>query len=119
MADGPVLIAGGGIGGLTAAVALRQAGFEVQVFEQAEEIREIGAGIAISPNAISALRRIGLDQALPDALQHGPGVDALRCLRCLRQDGHGPQCEQGEEDQGAGAGIEGGTPPSVPSGRPS
>ncbi|HKI03461.1 MAG TPA: FAD-dependent monooxygenase, partial [Thermoanaerobaculia bacterium] len=63
----PVLIAGGGIGGLAAAVALRRAGFEVQVFERAEEIREIGAGIAISPNAVSALREIGLDGAVIEA----------------------------------------------------
>lgn len=67
MAEGPILIAGGGIGGLTAAIALRQAGFDVQVFEKAPEIREIGAGIAISPNAVSALRRIGLDRAVAEA----------------------------------------------------
>ena len=65
--DGPVLVAGGGIGGLTAAVALRRAGFDVQVFERAPEIREIGAGIAISPNAVIALRRLGLDQKVIDA----------------------------------------------------
>lgn len=61
---GPILVAGGGIGGLTVAVALRRAGFEVQVFERAEEIREVGAGIAIQPNAVLALRRIGLDRAV-------------------------------------------------------
>ena len=66
-AEGPILIAGGGIGGLTAAVALRQAGFAVQVFERADAIREIGAGIAISPNAVAALRRIGLDRAVIEA----------------------------------------------------
>jgi len=81
-ADGPILIAGGGIGGLTAAVALRQAGFEVQVFERAAEIREIGAGIAISPNAISALRRIGLDRAVIEA---GAVAEALD-LRTARGD---------------------------------
>lgn len=65
--DGPILVAGGGIGGLTAAVALRQAGFDVQVFERAAEIREIGAGIAISPNAVLALRRLGLDRTVTEA----------------------------------------------------
>ncbi len=65
-ANGPILVAGGGIGGLTAAVALRRAGFEVQVFERAEEIREVGAGIAIQPNAVLALRRIGLDRAVAE-----------------------------------------------------
>jgi len=38
-----ILIAGGGIGGLTAAIALRRAGFAVRVFERAPEIREVGA----------------------------------------------------------------------------
>jgi 2-polyprenyl-6-methoxyphenol hydroxylase-like FAD-dependent oxidoreductase len=66
-AKGPILVAGGGIGGLTAAVALRRAGFEVQVFERAAEIREVGAGIAIQPNAVLALRRIGLDRAVAEA----------------------------------------------------
>ena len=65
--EGPILIAGGGIGGLTAGIALRQAGFDVQVFEKAGEIREIGAGIALSPNAVSALRRVGLDRAVTEA----------------------------------------------------
>jgi 2-polyprenyl-6-methoxyphenol hydroxylase-like FAD-dependent oxidoreductase len=64
---GPILIAGGGIGGLTAAIALRRAGFDVQVFERAAEIRELGAGIAIEPNAVLALRRIGLDGAVTAA----------------------------------------------------
>lgn len=60
-------MAGGGIGGLTAGIALRRAGFAVRVLERAEEIREIGSGIAISPNAVAALRRIGLDRAVTEA----------------------------------------------------
>ncbi|HEX2224139.1 MAG TPA: FAD-dependent monooxygenase [Thermoanaerobaculia bacterium] len=58
----PILIAGGGIGGLTAGIALRRAGFEVRVFERAPEIGEVGAGLTIQSNAILALRRIGLDR---------------------------------------------------------
>jgi len=46
----PVLVAGGGIGGLAAALALVRQGFSVQVFEQAPEIGEIGAGIMRSTN---------------------------------------------------------------------
>lgn len=64
---GPILIAGGGIGGLTAGVALRRAGFEVRVFERASEIREVGAGLTIQSNAILALRHIGLDRAVVES----------------------------------------------------
>jgi 2-polyprenyl-6-methoxyphenol hydroxylase-like FAD-dependent oxidoreductase len=60
----PILIAGGGIGGLTAAIALRRAGFQVQVHERAPEIREVGAGLTIQANTILALRRAGLDRAV-------------------------------------------------------
>lgn len=44
-----ITIIGAGIGGLTAALALQRRGFKVQVFERSKEIREIGAGITISP----------------------------------------------------------------------
>lgn len=55
VSDLPVLVAGGGIGGLAAALALVRQGFQVQVFEQAPEIGEIGAGIQLGPNAFHAL----------------------------------------------------------------
>lgn len=55
-----VAIVGGGIGGLAAALALLQAGFDVQVYEQASALREVGAGIQISPNAARVLHRLGL-----------------------------------------------------------
>ena len=57
-------IAGGGIGGLTAALSLLQRGFEVHVYEQAREFAEVGAGIQVSPNASRILHRIGLADAL-------------------------------------------------------
>ncbi|MGC2522792.1 MAG: FAD-dependent monooxygenase [Stellaceae bacterium] len=55
---------GGGIGGLTAAVALRRAGFEVDVYEQAPELTQIGGGINMGPNAARILYRLGLGVGL-------------------------------------------------------
>ena len=57
-------IVGGGIGGLSAACALRLRGIDVRVFEQAEALGEIGAGLAIFPNSLRQLERMGLDEAL-------------------------------------------------------
>ena len=59
-----VLISGGGIGGLSAALSLAQSGFEVEVFEQAPEFGEVGAGIQLSPNATRVLHHLGLADAL-------------------------------------------------------
>jgi salicylate hydroxylase len=59
-----IIVVGAGIGGLTAVLMLRRAGLDVEVFEQAEELREIGAGIQISPNANRILHRLGLANAL-------------------------------------------------------
>jgi len=56
----PVLVSGGGIGGLAAALALVRQGFKVQVFEQAPEIGEIGAGIQLGPNAFHAFDALGV-----------------------------------------------------------
>src|SRR3954447_15793489 len=56
-----VLIAGGGIGGLTAAIALRHHGIEALVLEQAEVMLDIGAGIQIASNAAVVLRELGLE----------------------------------------------------------
>ena len=55
-----ILISGGGIGGLAAALALAQAGISSTVFEQAREFGEIGAGIQLAPNAFRALDRLGV-----------------------------------------------------------
>ena len=59
-----VHVVGAGIGGLTAALALRQAGFDAHVYEQAGVLREVGAGVAVSPNAVKVLHRLGLAEAL-------------------------------------------------------
>ncbi len=55
-----VVIVGGGIGGLCAALALRQAGFAPEVFEQAPALLEVGAAIAVWPNALRVLSRLGV-----------------------------------------------------------
>src|SRR5215213_9416181 len=57
-----IAIVGGGLGGLTAAIALRQRGFDVTVYEQADQLGEIGAGIQLSPNAMRVLIALGLDR---------------------------------------------------------
>jgi 2-polyprenyl-6-methoxyphenol hydroxylase-like FAD-dependent oxidoreductase len=56
----PVLVAGGGIGGLAAALALTRQGFTVKVLEQAPELGEIGAGIQLGPNAFAAFDALGV-----------------------------------------------------------
>lgn len=61
-----ILIAGAGIGGLSAAIALRKQGFDVEVVEQAEAIGEVGAGIQLSANATRVIRWLGLEEALAE-----------------------------------------------------
>src|SRR3954454_1959684 len=58
----PILVAGDGIGGLAAALALSRQGFAVKVLEQASEIGEIGAGIQLGPNAFSAFDALGVGE---------------------------------------------------------
>src|SRR5690606_25672779 len=59
-----VLIAGAGLGGLTAALALLKKGLQVQVLEQASQLGEVGAGIQLSANANRVLYGLGLEQQL-------------------------------------------------------
>jgi salicylate hydroxylase len=61
-----VAIIGCGIGGLTAARALCQRGIEVAIYESAPELREIGAGVALGPNAMKVLHALGLEDAVRD-----------------------------------------------------
>jgi salicylate hydroxylase len=58
----PVIVAGGGIGGLAAALALVRQGFEVTVLEQSPQIGEIGAGIQLGPNAFHAFDALGVGE---------------------------------------------------------
>src|SRR6058998_3317918 len=91
-----VAVNGGGIGGLTAALALRQAGFTVDVYEQAPELTQIGGGINMGPNAVRVLRRLGLGPGLDRE-----GVQPLSTHQRRWQDGRtlqraplNPECEQ-------------------------
>jgi salicylate hydroxylase len=59
-----VVIIGAGIGGLAAAVALRQRGVEVQLYERSAKLEEVGAGIQVGPNAVKVLRALGLEDEL-------------------------------------------------------
>ena len=59
-----VLIAGAGIGGLTAASCLMKAGHRVEIYEQAPALGEIGAGIQVSANAMHVMRHLGLQEKL-------------------------------------------------------
>jgi 2-polyprenyl-6-methoxyphenol hydroxylase-like FAD-dependent oxidoreductase len=58
------IVIGGGIGGVTAALALQQGGLDVTVFEQAEELGEVGSGLPLWTNALRALARLGLTDIL-------------------------------------------------------
>jgi salicylate hydroxylase len=65
-----ISIVGGGIGGLSAALALQHFGYRVRIFEQARELREVGAGVVISPNAMHALNFLGVGERV--AKEAGP-----------------------------------------------
>lgn len=60
--EATVLVAGGGIGGLAAALAVARQGFDVKVLEQSPQIGEIGAGIQLGPNAFSAFDALGVGE---------------------------------------------------------
>jgi 2-polyprenyl-6-methoxyphenol hydroxylase-like FAD-dependent oxidoreductase len=59
-----IIIVGGGIGGLTTAIALSKVGIDAQVYERAPELREVGAGIGLASNALRALDALGLGRAI-------------------------------------------------------
>jgi len=61
-----ILIAGGGIGGLTAALSLHKAGFEVHVYESSAELKPLGVGINLLPHAVRVLTNLGLKDSLSE-----------------------------------------------------
>ena len=60
----PIVVAGAGIGGLSAALALAKRGFDVQVYERTPEIREVGAGLQLGPNAFGAFDELGIQDRM-------------------------------------------------------
>ena len=67
------LIAGAGIGGLAAGIALRRAGWDIRIFERAETPRAIGFALGLAPNAIAALRELGVADAIVRTGDHADG----------------------------------------------
>ena len=79
-ANGPILIAGGGIGGLAAALGLAQQGYKVVVLEKAPELGEIGAGIQLGPNAFACFDHLGIGAA---AQRTAVYIEQLRLMDAL------------------------------------
>src|SRR5690349_5384241 len=72
-----IAIIGGGIGGLTAALALQQSGFQAEVFEQAPVLLDVGAAIAMWPNAMRVLEHLRVSQTI---IEYGGVVAELRWM---------------------------------------
>src|ERR1700677_5391766 len=76
----PLLVAGGGIGGLAAALGLAQKGFSVVVLEKAPVLGEIGAGIQLGPNAFHAFDYLGVGEAARGMAVY---VDQMRLMDAM------------------------------------
>ncbi|WP_327326547.1 FAD-dependent monooxygenase [Streptomyces sp. NBC_01210] len=71
------LVVGAGIGGLTCAVALRRVGIDVEVYERATELRDVGSGLSVMSNAVTALAGFGIDLGLD---KRGQAVESFRIM---------------------------------------
>jgi salicylate hydroxylase len=72
MQDAKIAIVGGGVGGLTAALSLQHSGLEVAVFERTAELREVGAGLIVSPSALRGLDYLGVGDAMRQVVGESP-----------------------------------------------
>ena len=92
----PVTVIGAGVAGLAVAIAARQRGADVTVFEQAPEITEVGAGLQISPNGIAVLDALGLGDAARKmavplaAVELIDGLSGRRVIRIAMDQGPRP-----------------------------
>ncbi len=78
-----ICIIGGGIAGLTTAIALQQVGFQIKIYEAVSQIKKVGAGILIAPNAMQVLDRLGLADKVVAA------GNVLTAIQVVDQDGQG------------------------------
>ncbi|MFV2052659.1 FAD-dependent monooxygenase [Aliiroseovarius sp. YM-037] len=93
-----ITVLGAGIGGLTAAIALAQRGARVTVLDQAEKIKEVGAGLQVSPNGVAVLKALGLGEKLAEigvraeavALLNGRDGQGVFGLDLMAMEGAGP-----------------------------
>jgi 2-polyprenyl-6-methoxyphenol hydroxylase-like FAD-dependent oxidoreductase len=89
-----IAVIGGGIGGLTAALCLHKIGIDVHVYEQARILREVGAGINVTPNATPVIHALGLGEALaklgvmPTGVHQRRWDDGRTLLRTPLDTGH-------------------------------
>ena len=88
-----ILIAGGGIGGLAAALALAQKGIASLVLEKASQLGEIGAGIQLGPNAFHCFDRLGVGEAARGMAVY---IDTLRLMDAMT-DGEITHIDLGEK----------------------
>jgi 2-polyprenyl-6-methoxyphenol hydroxylase-like FAD-dependent oxidoreductase len=87
------LVIGGGIGGLSATIALRRAGVEVAVFEQSSELKEVGAGVGLQIAAVKALKRMGMLEPIMAVSSEPLQALELRNWRSGKLLGKVPQAE--------------------------
>jgi 3-hydroxybenzoate 6-monooxygenase len=95
--DDEVIVAGGGIGGLGAALALARTGVSVRVLERAPQFSEVGAGLQIGPNAVRAFDRLGVLAEIYEAAvfpDYGEIRDAVSGRKLTRIDFQGPMIER-------------------------
>jgi salicylate hydroxylase len=100
MDGGEIIIIGAGIGGLAAALGLQRAGFRVAVYEQADELGEVGAGLSLSPTAVLGLKHLGVFDEFRN-LAYAPDYQVVRHYKTGRILAEVSRGEGTEEKYGA------------------